>query len=325
MFPFIVADIGGTNARFALATGMKNDRIQIEESRTLNGRDYPTFADALDAYTGTLKSVKAHAACIAIAGPVGEDRVSMTNLSWEFSLSEMRKRFGFEKFAALNDFAAQAVAASQFQDSDLVNIKSGVADPLGNKAIFGPGTGLGVAGLAYNGGAWLPIPSEGGHVNIAPATELECDIVKAAIAKWGHVSAEHFISGPGLVNLYNVLASVRGEQPEELEPQDVTDAALSTTASNKSDALCRETLNVFCSFLGSLAGNLALTYGGTGGVYMAGGVLPRFTEFLRASPFIERFSDKGVMSKYVQDIPASLVVHEQAAFVGAAAWLLQQK
>ncbi len=319
MFPFIVADIGGTNARFALATGKQNDRIQIEEPRTLNGRDYPTFADALEAYSGTLKGIKPHAACVAIAGPVGEDRVSMTNLSWEFSLSEMRKRFGFEKFAALNDFAAQAVAASQFQDSDLLNIKPGVADPLGNKAIFGPGTGLGVAGLAYNKGGWLPIPSEGGHVNIAPATELECDIVKAAIARWGHVSAEHFISGPGLVNLYTVLANVRGEQPRDLEPQDVTDAAL-----NNTDPLCREALELFCSFLGSLAGNLALTYGATGGVYMAGGILPRFAEFLRTSAFTERFSDKGVMSKYVKDIPASIVIHEQAAFVGAAAWLLQQ-
>ncbi len=319
MFPFIVADIGGTNARFALATGKKDDRIQIEQARTLNGRDYPTFADALDAYTGTLKGVKAHAACVAIAGPVGEDRVSMTNLSWEFSLSEMRKRFGLEKFVAMNDFAAQAVAASQFQDSDLISIKRGVADPLGNKAIFGPGTGLGVAGLAYNSGSWLPIPSEGGHVNVAPATELECEVVKAAIATFGHVSAECFISGPGLVNLYNALAKVRDEQPKPLEPKDVTNAAL-----DGSDPLCVETLELFCSFLGSLAGNLALTYGATGGVYMAGGVLPRFTEFLRASSFTERFCSKGVMSKYVQDIPACLVVHEHIAFIGAAAWLLQQ-
>ena len=319
MFPFIVADIGGTNARFALVTGKKGDQIQIDDQQTLNGSEFPTFADALDAYTGTLKGIKPRAACVAIAGPVDEDQVSMTNLSWHFSLSEMRKRFGFEKFVAMNDFAAQAVAASQLRDTDLVEVKQGVADPLGNKAIFGPGTGLGVAGLAYNHGGWLPIPSEGGHVNIAPATELECDIVKAAIAKWGHVSAEMFISGPGLVNLYTVLASVRGQQAQALEPKDVTEAAL-----NNSDDLCVETLNTFCSLLGTLAGNLALTYGATGGVYMAGGVLPRVADFLGRSAFVDRMSSKGVMSKYLRDIPAYIVVRENAAFLGAAAWLLQQ-
>lgn len=319
MFPFIVADIGGTNARFALATEIKNGSIVIESPKTLNGRDYPAFADALADYIAFLDGVKPLGACVAIAGPVGEDTVKMTNLSWEFSISQTRKQFGFEKFAALNDFAAQAAAASQFHESDLINIKPGTANPKGHKAIFGPGTGLGVAALAYNNDAWLPISSEGGHVNLAPATELECELVKAAMKKFGHVSAELFISGPGLVNLYRTLATVRGEPAQNLEPKDVTSAAV-----DNSDPLCVETLNLFCSFLGSLAGNLALTYGATGGVYMAGGVLPRFAEFLRVSAFTERFSSKGVMSKYVADIPASLVIHKEAAFTGAAAWLLQQ-
>jgi glucokinase len=319
MFPFIVADIGGTNARFALATGRKDDQIQIEEARTLNGRDFPTFEEALDAYSGTLNGIKPRAACVAIAGPVGEDQVSMTNLSWNFSLSETRQRFGFEKFVAMNDFAAQAVAASELQGDDLLAVKAGQINPIGNKAIFGPGTGLGVAGLAHHKGDWIPIPSEGGHVNIAPATDVECEIIKAAMKRWGHVSAERFISGPGLVNLYETVAEVRGEQPRTLEPKDVTAGALAG-----SDPLCVETLQVFCSLLGSLAGNLALTYGASGGVYMAGGILPRFAEFLQQSTFSERFTEKGVMSKYVKDIPAYLVVRPNAAFLGAAAWLLQQ-
>lgn len=267
-----------------------------------------------------LSGVKPRAACIAIAGPVGEDRVRMTNLSWDFSLSEMRKRFGFEMFIAMNDFAAQAVAASQLQSHDVLAVKDGVADPLGNKAIFGPGTGLGVAGLAYNNRGWLPIPSEGGHVNVAPATALECDIIKVAIETFGHVSAETFLSGPGLVNLYQTLAAVRGETAAELQPKDITGAALAGT-----DPLCVTTLETFCSLLGSLAGNLALTYGATGGVYMAGGILPRFTDFLLNSSFVERFANKGVMSKYVEDIPAFLIVRENAAFLGAAAWLMQHQ
>lgn len=318
MFPFIVADVGGTNARFALVTGKEDGRFRFEAPQKLNGHNFPTFADALATYLDSLGGLKPRGACVAIAGPVGDDRVSMTNLPWQFSLSEMRQKFGLETFCALNDFAAQAMGAGQVQESDLIHIKAGLPDPTGNKAVFGPGTGLGVAGLVYGKQGWIPIASEGGHVNIAPATAYECDIIKAAQTEFGHVSAEIFISGPGLVRLYTTLAKVRGESARELEPKTVLADALAG-----SDPLCLETLNVFCSLLGTLAGNLALTYGATGGVYMAGGVLPRFHEFLRNSEFIERFSNKGVMSKYVKDIPASLVIHEEVAFTGAAAWLLQ--
>lgn len=319
MFPFLVADIGGTNARFALVTGKDGDQFSIEHMTVLSGADYPSFSAAMKTYIDSLDGPQPTAACVAIAGPIGGDQVSMTNLDWSFSKKQIQEEFGFTAFDAINDFGAVAIATSKLTEKDLVNIRPGQAQEFANKAILGPGTGLGVAGLVYGPGQWVPVPSEGGHVNVAPATAFECEVIAAAMKTHGHVSAEVFISGPGLVNLYQAVCAVRGEEAKTLEPKDVSTAALENT-----DAACLQSLNTFCSFLGSLSGNLALTYGGKGGVYLAGGILPRFSDFLRNSEFSQRFEDKGIMSKYVKDVPVNLISYDQTAFLGAAAWLEQQ-
>ncbi len=318
MFPAIVADIGGTNARFALAKAKEGSEFEITDIRILNGRDYPTFSDALKTYIDGLDGVSPKSACVAIAGPIEGDHARMTNLNWAFSQADVKREFKFEQFATINDYAALAIATSRLTEEHLVPIKSGFADPVGNKAILGPGTGLGVAGLARAGTGWLPIPGEGGHVNVPATTVLECEVLKAAVDQHGYVSAEMFVSGPGMVNLYRALVEVKDHEAEVLEPSQITERAL-----NGSDALCRETLELFCGFTGSVASNVALTYGAKGGVYLAGGILPRFIDFLRQSPFVERFSQKGVMSHYVADIPVGVINHEQTAFLGCAAWLMQ--
>ncbi|MFT5084190.1 MAG: glucokinase [Lentisphaeria bacterium] len=318
MFPYIVADIGGTNARFALATGKDGEQFTIEHISILSGSDYARFADALQAYIDSLNGIAPTSACIAIAGPISGDLVKMTNLDWSFSKKEIQHQFDFDAFDVINDFAAVAIATSRLTDKDLIPVKPGIRIGSANKAILGPGTGLGVAGLAHHGISWLPIPSEGGHVNMAPATAFECDVIAAGIKRFGHVSAEVFISGPGLVNLYQCVCDVRGVSPAALEPKHVTAAAL-----DGSDDQCREALETFCCFLGTISGNLVLTYGAKGGVYLAGGILPRFMDFFRASGFIERFSNKGVMSHYVADVPVSLINYDQTAFLGAATWLDQ--
>lgn len=319
MFPMIVADIGGTNARFALATAQVGKLFTIENVVILSGGDFDNFSDALAEYITTLGGVKPKAACIAIAGPIEGDVVKMTNLDWEFSQQQIQRDFAFEAFHVINDFAAVAIATSRLGDSDLTLIKNGVTNLEANKAIFGPGTGLGVAGLAYVDGSWLPIPSEGGHVNIAPATVFEADIIKSCILRHGHVSAEALISGQGFVNLYTAICDVEGKPMKAYEPHDITSQALSA-----SDTLCVKTLETFCAFMGSFAGNLALTYGAKGGVYIAGGIVPRFTDFIKNSAFSPRFCEKGVMSHYVEDIPTYLISYDQVAFLGAAAWLTQK-
>lgn len=318
MFPYIVADIGGTNARFGLVTGEQGGQPQIEEVHVLDGDAYASLQDAMRAYIDIAGIKTPKAACVAIAGPIDGDDARMTNLNWAFTQSGVKEEFGFEKFAAINDFASLSIATSKFTEADLTEVRAGKMDIRGNKAILGPGTGLGVAGLAYTDKRWVPIPSEGGHVNIAPATALECDVIKAAMREHGHVSAEIFISGPGLVRLYKALALVRDEVAQDIQPKDVT-----TKAVENSDALCRETLELFCSFIGTLSGNLALTYGARGGVYLAGGILPRIVEFLRASDFNRRFEDKGVMSHYLKDIPVNIISHSQPGLLGSAVWIAQ--
>jgi glucokinase len=319
MYPYLVADIGGTNARFALVTGKTQNNFLIDHIHVLSAREYPNCASALGAYVEKIGGIKPLSACLAIAGPVVGDTVRMTNLSWEFSCMAMAKEFGFQHFIAMNDFAAVATACSELTDDHLVTVKLGTEERNATKAVFGPGTGLGVAGLVNHLGRWLPVPCEGGHVNIAPATLFEADVIKAAISQHGHVSAETFLSGPGLVNLYQAICAVHGQQPAEVTPGTITNAALAD-----GDALMTQTLSTFCSLLGSFAGNLALTYGAKGGIYMAGGILPRFSEYLVLSEFNQRFANKGVMSHYVEGIPAKLIVHPETAFVGAAAWLEQQ-
>lgn len=318
MFPYVVADIGGTNARFALATQKEAGLYKLEHIHILKGKDYDSFQDALAAYLAKLDGIKPTAMCAAVAGPVVGDQVQMTNLSWGFSCTAVAKQFGFEAFVAMNDFAAVAAGIPLMGSDHLVTLKSGMPQENANKAVFGPGTGLGVAGVIRHNGLWLPNPCEGGHINIAPTSAFEADIIKAAIGHHGHASAETFISGPGLVNLYKAICEVEGSSPTPYEPSDITSKALDGT-----DPSCVTTLNTFCSFLGSFAGNLALTYGATGGIYLAGGILPRFKDFVINSDFTAKFSHKGPMSSYLESIPAYLVTHNELAFNGAAAWLEQ--
>ena len=259
MFPFLVADIGGTNARFALVTGKSNGQFVFDHIQVLPTQDHPTFESAFQAYLDCAPQ-KPTAACIAIAGPVNGDHIKMTNLSWEFTGVELSRTFGLTKTLLMNDFAAVAAACSQMTAEHLETVKPGTPNPTGNKAVYGPGTGLGVAGLVNANGQWLPVPAEGGHVNIAPANAYEAEVIKAAMAEHGHVSAETFISGPGLVNLYKAVCSVENAAAKDYEPADVSQKGVSGE-----DTLCAKALELFVSFAGSFAGNLALTYGATGG------------------------------------------------------------
>lgn len=320
MFPYIVADIGGTNARFALVTGREGDQFQIQNITVLKGQDFATFEDALQAFIDSLGSIKAKAVCVAIAAPIQGDEVAMTNLSWSFSQDAVKKAFGLDVFAAINDYTSVAVATSRLGSDDVLNVVPGTRNPRSNKAVLGPGTGLGVGGLVYiDDGHWQEISSEGGHVTMGPATEFEAEVLSAAIKQHGYVSAETCVSGPGLVNLYTAISMVRGEKAELLEPKDVTAKAL-----DGSDAICVDALSVFCAFLGTVSSNLALTYGAHGGVYITGGIVPRFVDFLKQSDFEARFRNKGVMSRFVEHIPVDLVTFEETAYLGAAAWLEQR-
>ncbi len=318
MFPFLVADIGGTNARFALVMKPSNGaQPELSHLKIMPGADYPTFFSALTAYIAGLVCDKPKAACIAIASPINGDVIEMTHLPWSFSIEETKKVFGFECFDVMNDFNAVALGVSVLSENDLEMIKSGAEHDYEPRAIIGPGTGLGVSGLTYcpDSERWLPISGLGGHVNLPAATLYESELIAAVMEDLGHVSAELMISGMGLGNLYSAVCKVAGQTPKVLSP-----AVITANAINETDVNCIKTLECFCAFLGCVAGNLALTFGARGGVYIAGGIVPRFVEFLKDSAFVERFQHKGVMSDYVKNIPVSVITNTRVGLIGAAVW-----
>ncbi len=319
MYPYVVADIGGTNARFATITAKDANGFKIENIQKYKGKEFPKFEQALAAYFDSLGTLSPKYLCAAVAGPIVGKKIQMTNIDWLIDCESLEQQFKLEKFIPMNDYGALAVACSHLSPDDLTRIKPGSNDPQGNKAVFGPGTGLGVAGVVYHNGNYIPVACEGGHVNIAPTDALEAEVIKAGIAQLGHVSAENFISGPGLINLYHALASAT-----ETKANKLGSAEISRLGTTKEDDLCFQTMKLFCSFAGSFAGNLALTYNATGGVYITGGIFPRFIEFLKESDFNAKFAAKGAMEKVVAPIPVDLIIHPEVAFVGAAAWLESQ-
>lgn len=256
--------------------------------------------------------------CIAIACPITGDWVAMTNHTWAFSIAEMKKNLGFAHLEIINDFTAVSMAIPMLKDEHLIQF--GGAQPAEGKpiAVYGAGTGLGVAHLVHVDKRWVSLPGEGGHVDFAPNSEEEGIILEELRNELGHVSAERVLSGPGLVNLYRAIVKSDGRLPENLQPKDVTERALADTCID-----CRRALSLFCVIMGRFGGNLALTLGTFGGVYIAGGIVPRFLEFFKASGFRGGFEDKGRFKAYVQDIPVYLIVHDNPGLLGSGAHLRQ--
>ncbi|GAA3548264.1 hypothetical protein GCM10022419_030700 [Nonomuraea rosea] len=308
--PWLVADIGGTNARFGLVTslGARPSNVAV-----LAGADYATLPEAVAAYLAEhAGGVRPGAACLAVAGPIDGDRYRLTNSTWAGSVRDLDVPF----VRLLNDFEALAVSLPHLEGDDLVSL-GGPEPGHGVKAVLGPGTGLGVGGLVPSEKGWTPIPGEGGHVTVPIVERRELEIVQALQSQGlPHVVAEHVLSGPGLVRLHRALAQVNGVGAPELTASDIV--------ARLDDSLCAETVEVFCGLLGSFAGNVALTLGARGGVYLGGGVLPRIVERVRTSGFRTRFAANPDMSEYLAAIGTALIVAPQPALTGAAAWLSQR-
>lgn len=319
--PRLLADIGGTYARFALETGPG----EFTQMASLRCADHADFHAAVRAYLqslswpdGAVQQI-AHAA-IAIANPVEGDRVRMTNYHWQFSIDEMRQRLGFDTLVVVNDFTALAMALPRLAEVDVRQVGGGQARRPSVIGLLGAGTGLGVSGLIPAGEGWIALGTEGGHVNFGPRDEREMDILKFAWKTLDHVSYERLISGPGLELIYRALAERNGvADAPPLQAPAITQRAL-----EDGDALCLETLEVFCGLLGTAAANLAVTLGSLGGIYIGGGIVPRLGEYFDRSPFRERFEDKGRFRDYVSAIPTFVITAENATFKGASAILENQ-
>jgi glucokinase len=260
------------------------------------------------------------AGALAIAAPITGDQVRMTNHPWIFSAKGLRGDLDFERLEVINDFTAQALALPHLGDGDKEKIGGGMGVAGRPLAVLGPGSGLGVSGLVWAGdGAprrWLPLTGEGGHATMPPADPRESAVLAYMHRHFDHVSAERCLSGPGLINLYNALAALDGVPAAAYTAAQITDAA-----TGAADPLCHEATTMFCAMLGTAAGNLAMTLGAQGGVFIAGGIVPRLGDRFAASPFRARFESKGRMSVYLTAIPTYVVTHKLPAFLGCAAAL----
>ncbi len=310
----VIGDIGGTNARFAVAENGK-----YGELRHVEVNKYLSLHDALTDYMNALRGTKRPmAAALAVAGPVLGDAVALTNLSWRFSISDLKRSLALSTLKIVNDFAAAALSVPHLPKQDLFTVGPQCPGATGPIGIIGPGTGLGVGGLLPDAGRWLPWSGEGGHATMPTVTSEEDAIVRILRSRWDHVSAERVLSGAGLVNLYEALCSIGGVTPSPMSPADITDHAIRGT-----DPICVKAFQHFCSMLGTVAGDLALTLGATGGIYVAGGILLRFREAFAASPFRERFESKGRLSSVLAKIPTHLILEESPALLGLANMALE--
>jgi len=310
----IVGDVGGTNCRFSLAQMNAQGTIELSNTTKLGVRDYPDFYAALEYYINSLENVPRYAA-FALAGPKFNGAIRMTNLKWEASEAEIKSRFGFEMVTISNDFAAMARGAAIIPDDGFQTVIDGKVNYSNPVAVFGPGTGLGVAGI-LPGKPLRILPTEGGYSAFAPQDDLEDAILKIMRAELGFVASEHILSGPGLLRTYKALCAVRGTTPIATQPDEVVAAA---EANPKS--IARDAVRVFCNVLGGFAGNTAYTLGASGGVIIAGGVSRHIAPFIAASDFTNRFKSRGKASWFTQNIPVRLLNAHSVALYGAAAFI----
>lgn len=317
--PRLLADVGGTNARFALeyAAG------QVEAVIVLPCAAHASLADAMRSYLIQVQQERGelmiqHAA-IAIANPVDGDLIRMTNHHWAFSISALKQEMKFATLLVVNDFTALARSLPHLSAAQKLQVGGGIARPGGVLGLIGAGTGLGVSGMVPAGNQWIALQSEGGHVTFAPSNEREIAILRFAWQEFAHVSAERLLSGVGLELIYRALAAIDGVSSEDLSAPEISRRALALECT-----ICDEAIEIFCGMLGTIAGNIAITLGTQGGLYIGGGIVPRLGERFSQSCFRKRFESKGRFSDYLAQVPTFVITAQYPAFLGVSAMLAEQ-
>ena len=313
-FPRLLGDVGGTNARFGWQASAHTG---IEHVLVLPCAAYDTLEAAIRTYLELKNLPMPRVGALGIANPITGDVIRMTNHHWSFSISDMQRSLGLAQLKIINDFTALALALPSIPPENLVQVGGTVAQAFAPKALIGAGTGLGVSGLLPTDANdhWVAIAGEGGHVTLAAQNDTEYRVIELIRQRYGHVSAERVLSGQGLVDLYLAMRQLQGHPPKEVtSAADITHLALK----NK-DPLALQSLQMFAGFLGSVSGDLALTLGALGGVYLGGGVVPRWLGWFESSVFRERFEAKGRFREYLKDIPVYVInAAESPALLGAS-------
>jgi glucokinase len=318
----LVGDIGGTNARFGL---MVHDgkRLTLAGVATLPSRQFDSFWAALTTFFEEVPEAKScDVASFGLAGPVVGNRCEATNLPWVIDGAELAIRLGVSQVPLVNDLEAAAWGVGGIGPDGLVVLNSGRSEATGNRALIAPGTGLGEAALIWDGEKYFPFASEGGHADFAPSDELEIELLRFAQQRFGHVSWERLVSGPGLETIFRFYLERDGaEEPEWLRSATDDDSIprfIRHHASDESCPSCGEAVDLFFKLLGAEAGNLALKTLATGGIYVAGGIVPRMKADLKGSRFLEAFYDKGRFRPLLEEIPVMLVAEHRIGLYGTA-------
>lgn len=311
----LVADIGGTNLRIGI---VQSDNT-VKELKVYQCNEYTGLDEIVKDYLKRqhIESTTINA-CFAIACPVENDLISMTNLPWQFSKSALKASLNLNALLFINDYTAIAHAVPLLSDAQKVKVGGGAVVQGKPISICGPGTGLGVANAVAVGDQWVCLGGEGGHVDFAPTGKTEIQILEFLFTKYEHVSYEQLLSGLGIEQIYQALMHIQGKKAEALSAKDISEKALAKTCD-----VCDQTLTQFCNILGSFAGNLSLTLASFGGVYIAGGIVPRFIEYFKNSNFRNRFEAKGRFNDFNSNIPTFVITESQPGILGASAYLQQ--
>lgn len=316
----LAGDIGGTNTRLALVEN-KNGQVKIKHLKKYASQEHHNLADIVRIFLNEGHLQVTHA-CFGIAGPVVDGVVHTTNLPWVVDSNELRRQMNVENVWLINDLAANTWGISLLNDDDFITLNRGSSGAVGNAAVISAGTGLGQAGLYFDGKKHHPFACEGGHTDFSPRNELEIELLVYLSKQYDHVSWERLVSGPGLYNIYCFLRdTARGEEPswlaDKLKAHDaarvITENAMAGTSQ-----LCVKTLDLFVSFYGAEAGNLALKTMALGGVYIGGGIAPKILPKLREPAFMQEFTNKGRMKVLLQRMPVKIILNENTSLLGAA-------
>jgi glucokinase len=311
-FPILIGDIGGTNARFSIVLDTNSE---ASEPIIVKTADFDTIGDAIQSAVLDHTSLHPNSAVLAVAGPVESDEIPLTNCPWIVKPKQMLANLGLSDIVVLNDFEAQALAVVALGDEHMEKIGGGTPEPNAGRVVLGPGTGLGVAGLVHALGRWIPIPGEGGHMDIGPRSPRDLEVFPHIEPIEGRISGEQILCGRGLVNVYRAVAAADGKQAPLTQPAEITAAAL-----EKSDPVAEEALSIFATCLGRTAGDLALVFMSRGGVFLTGGIAPKILPALKAGNFRAAFEDKAPHSALMRTMPVYVVTQPLAALAGLAAF-----
>ena len=316
----LAGDIGGTNSRLALFA-VREGRVEPVVEATYPSRDHANLETIVKTFLSA-HDLPIDVACFGIAGPVRHGRSDTTNLPWDVDAQDLAQTLQLRSVGLLNDLEAHAYGIAMLAPDDFVTVNQGALNASGNAAVIAAGTGLGEAGLYWNGQQHLPFAGEGGHASFAPSDPLQIELLRFLSHEFGHVSWERVLSGPGLYNIYRFLRDTgRGEESDwltdEMQQHDPS-AVISQAALAGTSALCRQTLDLFVGLYGAEAGNLALKLMATAGVYVGGGIAPKIIQKLTDSMFMDAFVAKGRLKPLLQGIPVHIIMNDKVALLGAA-------